>query len=169
MQARSEIMLSITITGYEITEVVYEGLNTIIYRGTSPTGKKVILKALKAEYPSLEQITRLKHEYQVTENLDLEGVVKVHYLEKYQNRFVLVAEDFGGISLKEFLVKEKLSLLKFLTLAIQLAKSLISLHNNQIILVANLSKCHNKLKSCNNILKQCWMSLKFTKVKFWHT
>lgn len=149
-------MLPIAIPGYEITEVVREGLNTVIYRGVS-TQQLVILKVLKAEYPSLEQITRLKHEYKVTENLELEGVVKVYGLETYQNRLILVAEDFGGISLKEFLTSyksEKISLIIFLNIAVQLVQGLVSLHKNQII--------HKDIKPANIIINPQTGQVKLT-------
>jgi predicted ATPase/signal transduction histidine kinase/tRNA A-37 threonylcarbamoyl transferase component Bud32 len=148
---------TLSIPGYEITEIVREGLNTVIYRGVSTEQQRVILKVLKAEYPSLEQITRLKHEYKVTENLDLEGVVKVYGLETYQNRLILVAEDFGGISLKEFLTiekSEKLPLIIFLKMAVQLAQGLVSLHSNQII--------HKDIKPANIIINPQTGQVKLT-------
>ncbi|NJM24132.1 MAG: hypothetical protein HC907_39045, partial [Richelia sp. SM1_7_0] len=51
-------MLSpINIPSYDITEVIDEGLNTIIYRGVSAESQQnVILKVLAVEYPTLEQI-----------------------------------------------------------------------------------------------------------------
>ena len=122
------------VPGYDITEVIYEGINTIIYRGTSHLNQqKVILKILKEDYPSLDAITRLKHEYKITENLDLDNVVKILRLETEQNRLILVLEDFGGQSLKQTLSSDNLRLLKFLTIAVQLAKALFSLHSHQII------------------------------------
>lgn len=147
---------TLTIPGYEITEVVRENLNTVVYRGVSIEQQQVILKVLKAEYPSLEQITRLKHEYKITENLDLEKVVKVYGLETSQNRLILVAEDFGGISLKEFLITklEKLALIIFLNIAVQLAQALVSLHKNQII--------HKDIKPANIIINPQTGQVKLT-------
>lgn len=63
------------ILSYEITELIHEGLNSVIYRGMSQS-KRVILKVLKAEYPPLDQIARLKHEYNIIKNLDLPTVVR---------------------------------------------------------------------------------------------
>ncbi|OKH45763.1 serine/threonine protein kinase [Calothrix sp. HK-06] len=138
------MLSALKIPGYEITEVIHEGLNTIVYRGVSqPKSEKVILKVLKAEYPSLEEITRLKHEYSITQNLDIEGIVKVARLEQARHH-VLVSEDFGGISLHSFLALEKLSLVSFLSIAVQLAKCLISLHTHQII--------HKDIKPSNIII-----------------
>ncbi len=138
-------MLLMTIPGYHITKVIDEGLNTIVYQGMSQANlEPVILKVLKAEYPTLEQIARLKHEYSITENLDLEGVVTVLKLETHQNRLVLVLEDFGGISLKQYLNEEKRSLVTLLNIALQITKSLVSLHNHHII--------HKDIKPSNIII-----------------
>ncbi len=149
------MMPILTIPGYDITKVIDEGLNTIVYRGLSQANlKPVILKVLKAEYPTLEQIARIKHEYSITANLDLEGVVTVLRLETYQNRLLLVLEDFGGISLKQYLNEEKLSLSIFLKIALQIVKSLISLHNYRII--------HKDIKPSNIIINPESLECKIT-------
>ncbi|QSJ17385.1 AAA family ATPase [Nostoc sp. UHCC 0702] len=141
------MLSTLKIPGYNISEVIHEGVNTIVYRGESQAEQeKVILKVLKAEYPTLEQITRLKHEYSITENLHLNGVVKVLRQEVHENRLVLVAQDIGGISLKTMLEKENyiLPLQTFLNIAIQIARSLISLHTHHII--------HKDIKPSNIII-----------------
>lgn len=125
---------SLLFPGYELAEIIHEGSNNIIYRGISRLdGQKVILKILKDEYPSLEAIARLKHEYKVTENLDLKDVVKVLRLSTYENRLALVFEDFDGQSLKQLLSTKKLELNSFISIAIQLVQALVSIHTNYII------------------------------------
>ena len=92
------------IPGYEITEQLQVSEKKIVYRAWSEERQKsVIIKILKAEYPSLEEITILKHEYQIAVNLDVEGIIKAHSLEKYRNGFALVLEDIGGESLHTWL------------------------------------------------------------------
>ncbi|BAU44633.1 hypothetical protein [Leptolyngbya sp. O-77] len=93
---------TIEILGYQSLGLIHEGVNTVLYRAVSQiTQQPFILKVLRAEHPTLEQITRLKHEYQVAANLDLPGVVRVYGLETHGHRAVLVLEDFGGRSLKQ--------------------------------------------------------------------
>jgi PAS domain S-box-containing protein len=161
------MLSTLRISGYEIAEVIHEGINTIVYRAKSHrTKKSVILKVLKPEYPTLEQINRLKHEYQTTANLDLEEVVKVYGLETHENRLVLVAEDFGGISLKQFLAtdqfplispskeKKKANFTYFLTVAVQVTQALVSLHAYKII--------HKDIKPSNIIINPQTRQVKIT-------
>lgn len=119
---------------YEINEILYEGDDTVIYRAKSKIDKQsVILKILKAQYPSLDAIINLKHEYKITENLNLENVVKVLRLENHENRLALVFEDFGGQSLKQLLSTRKLELDSFINIAFQMTQALVSVHSYHII------------------------------------
>jgi PAS domain S-box-containing protein len=146
------MLSTLNIPGYKITEIVHEGLNTIVYRGISQLKQeRVILKVLKAEYPTLEEISRLKHEYSITSNVycddvDLNGVVKVLRLDTHQNRLILVSQDFGGVSLREFLVakEQKISLISFLSIAVQVVQALVLLHNHNII--------HKDIKPSNIVI-----------------
>ncbi|OUL24890.1 ATP-binding sensor histidine kinase [Nostoc sp. 106C] len=139
------MVLTSIIPGYDLTEIISEGTNTIVYRARAQKNQQsVILKVLKAEYPTLEQITCFKHEYKTTENLNCEGIVKVYGLESYQNRLALVAEDFNGVSLKQFLSQQQLCEVSFLKIAVQLAQALLSLHQNRII--------HKDIKPANIII-----------------
>ena len=146
------MLTPVLVPGYDLTEVIHEGANIFVLRGTSQLDKKpVILKVLRADYPSLDAIARIKHEYRVTENLDLEGIVKVLRLERHQNRLALIFHDFGGVSLKQILTNKQekgksagLSVEAFLKIAIQLANALVSLHSHHII--------HKDIKPANIII-----------------
>ncbi|MBW4668334.1 MAG: diguanylate cyclase [Cyanomargarita calcarea GSE-NOS-MK-12-04C] len=133
----------IPISEYEILEKIHEGIETVIYRGKSKQ-ESVAIKLLKSEYPTLEEITRLRHEYKVLKDLTIEGVVKPYGLEKYQNSFALILEDFGGQSLSQILRSRKLTILECLLRAIALAETLIDLYQVAII--------HKDIKPSNIII-----------------
>ena len=139
---------------YQNLSQIHEGVTTIIYRGTRESDStSVILKTLKAEYPTLEEITRLRHEYKILQRLNVEGVVKAFSLELYNNKLALILEDFQGISLHTWLKTQKISILFFLSLARQLAEILHELHQNYII--------HKNIKPHNILINPQTKQIKF--------
>jgi predicted ATPase/signal transduction histidine kinase/tRNA A-37 threonylcarbamoyl transferase component Bud32 len=143
------------LSGYQINGTLHEGVETIIYRGQTPTDESVaILKVLKAEYPTLEAITRLKHEYQIRQNLDSDQIVKAISLETFDHRLGIVLEDFGGESLAKLLERETLSLPANLNIAIQIIKALQYLHFQHII--------HKDIKPSNIIINSQTKQVKLT-------
>ncbi|MEG3931865.1 MULTISPECIES: AAA family ATPase [unclassified Microcoleus] len=147
-------MNTLTLPDYQISAPISDGLNTCIYRGIRELDEQpVIIKILKAEFPTLEQITRLKNEYKITQHLQVESIVKSYSLETYQNRLALILEDFGGNSLSK-IISTKLNLTAFLNIGIQLASALNSLHQNSII--------HKDIKPSNIIINQETGTVKLT-------
>jgi predicted ATPase/signal transduction histidine kinase/CheY-like chemotaxis protein/tRNA A-37 threonylcarbamoyl transferase component Bud32 len=122
------------IAGYTVLEVIYEGENTIIYRACrEPESQTVILKTLKAEYPTVEELAKLRHEFKILQNLEIDGITKPIALENYQNGLALVLQDFAGIVLSDYFATQALQLETFLTIGIQLAETLARLHEHHII------------------------------------
>ncbi|HEY9673286.1 MAG TPA: AAA family ATPase [Waterburya sp.] len=122
------------IADYNLIEIIYEGSTTLVYRASRELEPAlVMIKTLKAEYPSIEELTRLRHEYKILQDLEIEEIVKPIALESYQNGLALILSDFAGESLKNFITTGKLGLSQFLLIAIQLASALAQLHQNNII------------------------------------
>lgn len=121
--------------GYNFIEVLHEGVNTVIYRASKQLNQTLaIVKALKAEYPSLEELTRLRHEYKILKTVvDIEGIVEPIALETHHNGLALILNDFGAESLKKYISDRQLSLTEFIKIAIQLASTLAQLHQAKII------------------------------------
>ncbi|MEG4572688.1 AAA family ATPase [Microcoleus sp. N3A4] len=141
--------------GYKITEVVQVGVKSIIYRAVRESDRApVIIKTLNTEYPTIEEITRLRHEYKISSNLKLEGIVKPYSLEKYKNSFALILEDCGGQSLKDHQAGKSIKIKNFLRLAIQVTKTLGEVHQNQII--------HKDIKPSNIIITSDFKQVKIT-------
>ncbi len=148
-------VIGATLPGYHILETLQEKASTVVYRGQREHDKQpVIIKLLKADYPSVELITRLKQEYRIPQSLCHPRIVQAISLENYQNRFALVLEDFGGLSLKHLLETISLPLESTIEIAIQLAEALEAIHQQGII--------HKDIKPSNIIFNPLTQVLKLT-------
>ncbi|MBK7002518.1 MAG: AAA family ATPase [Rhodoferax sp.] len=120
----------IEIPGYSLTELLYEGETSLVFRARRrDSDAAVILKVLKSDHPSLEELAKFRREFEMTRGLRGAGIIQVHQLEKCRNSLVMVLEDFGGVSLKH----AALPLGEFLPLALQLVEIIGYIHQQQII------------------------------------
>src|SRR6478672_7358424 len=97
--------------GYGITEQLYAGSRTLVYRGIRESDRTpVVIKLLRNEYPSFSELLQFRNQYTIAKNLRLPGVVEPLDLESYRHSYALVMEDFGGISLRDYAQERKLTL-----------------------------------------------------------
>ncbi len=145
--------MSINIAGYKIVQILYEGSTTCVYRAVREADKtSAIVKTLKSDYPTIEQLARLRHEYQILQSLNIEGVVQPLALENYQNGLALILSDFDGETLKHFINTQNLDLNNILQIAIYLTSTIAQLHLNNII--------HKDIKPQNIIINPKTYQLK---------
>jgi predicted ATPase/signal transduction histidine kinase/tRNA A-37 threonylcarbamoyl transferase component Bud32 len=126
------------IPDYSTASLIYEATTTVIYRAYSKVnGHSVVIKLLKAEYPTVKEIAQIKHEYEIIQNLNITGVIKAHELISYDNGYsnglALVLEDFGGESLKVQISNTGFEVIKSLNIACQITETLGELHTHHII------------------------------------
>jgi len=124
-----------TVPGYRITRKIYEGSKTLVFRAVSLDDPdfKVIIKVLSSEFPTPQDIARLKHEYSILNRLDVDGIPRIVGLERYRNGLALVLEDIAAEPLRERLNKGPLTVAEFLPLACDLAEILTRLHAKNIV------------------------------------
>ncbi|CAN1211299.1 histidine kinase [Tumidithrix helvetica PCC 7403] len=139
-----------TVSGYEITQKLYESDRSLVYRALRTVDRvSVIFKVLKEEFPSPEELRRYQQEYRIICKLNQEsrnsarGAIAAYALETYQKKLVIVLEDFGAVSLKQWMqgrstLKEKanggdLFLIEFLRIAIAIAESIGQIHAAKIV------------------------------------
>ncbi|MDZ8085946.1 MAG: AAA family ATPase [Nostoc sp. DedQUE12b] len=136
----------VNIPGYKVSEELYNGSRTIVYRGYRETDSlPVVIKLLKNPYPSFSELLSFRNQYTIAKNLNSPLIVQTYSLEPYQNGYALVMEDFGGISLKEWGVRGNLeSLMEFLQIAIALCNTLDILYRDRII--------HKDIKPANVLI-----------------
>ncbi|HEY9613479.1 ATP-binding protein, partial [Allocoleopsis sp.] len=131
---------TLAIAGYQVITQIYESANSLVYRGIRPQdNQRVILKVLKQDYPTPSELTRYKQEYEITRNLNTDGVVKAYGLEAYQRTLVIILEDFGASSLRQLMdecmegATGALPLPEFLGIAIKITEGLGNIHTANII------------------------------------
>ncbi|MBD2730726.1 AAA family ATPase, partial [Nostoc sp. FACHB-892] len=128
----------IALPGIVIQNKIYESSNSLVYRGIRDDGVGIIVKMLKLDYPSPQELTRYRQEYKITRSLNLEGVVKAYSQQDYQRTLVIILEDFGGESLEQWMHKRPdifcpMPLSTFLGLAIAVCDILGRIHAANII------------------------------------
>ncbi|BDI19314.1 hypothetical protein ANSO36C_51160 [Nostoc cf. commune SO-36] len=128
----------ITLPGIVIQDKIYESSNSLVYRGIRDDGVGIIVKMLKLDYPSPQELTRYRQEYKITRSLNLEGVVKAYSQQDYQRTLVILLEDFGGESLEQWMHNRPdifcpMPLSQFLSLAIALTDILGKIHAANVI------------------------------------
>jgi PAS domain S-box-containing protein len=127
----------IALAGIAIQDKIYESANSLVYRGITDDGLAIIIKVLKQDYPSPQELTRYRQEYQITRSLNLEGVVKAYSQQDYQRTLIMLLEDFGGESLEQLMRQHSdfypTSLATFLRLAIEITDILGKIHATNVI------------------------------------
>ncbi|MGB0562601.1 MAG: ATP-binding protein, partial [Spirulinaceae cyanobacterium] len=145
----------LTLQDYTVTELINTGLKNLVYRGYRNSDRTpVVIKTPLSAYPTLKDLAKLKHEYELVKTLDCLGVVKPLALPHYQQSLALVLEDFGGQSLERFLEDSPLAIDRFLPIAITLADIVGQIHQQKII--------HKDIKPSNIIINPASEVVKFT-------
>ncbi|MDF0555158.1 trifunctional serine/threonine-protein kinase/ATP-binding protein/sensor histidine kinase [Kamptonema sp. UHCC 0994] len=128
--------------GYLIAERIYTGSRTLVYQGVRESDRRsLIIKLLRNEYPSFNELMQFRNQYTIAKNLNFPSIVKPLTLEAYHNSYALIMEDFGGVSLSNYLKMttdesqqyKSLTLAEFLNLALQLTDILHYLYQNRVI------------------------------------
>lgn len=124
----------VAISDYEIINKIYESDRTAVYRAWRHCDRQpIILKVLKADRPTLEELVRYKQEYEIARSLNLDGAIEAYSLENFHNTLLITLEDFGGESLEILYKSNKIALKDFLEIAVLIVESLGKLHAANII------------------------------------
>jgi len=129
----------IAIPGIAFHCKIYESSASLVYRGIRVQDQRsLVVKLLKQDYPSPQELTRYRQEYEITRSLNLEGVVKAYSQQDYQRTLVILLEDFGGESLEQWMHKRPetfcpMPLATFLPLALDLTNILGRIHAANVI------------------------------------
>ena len=136
-------MDTIQMLGYEKLETLYENRRTFVCRAQNKGGETYLLKAIKDDQPTLEQLARFEYEYKLLSELDITGIKRVRELVKHYEGHVMLMEDAGDIPLIDATIfrsirhgDRKLSMDKLqwiLEIFIEMAQILDRLHDSNLI------------------------------------
>ncbi|MDZ8225742.1 AAA family ATPase [Nostoc sp. ChiVER01] len=133
------------IPGYQINSQLYAGSRTNVYRAIRLSDQlPVVIKLLTLEYPSFNELLQFRHQYTISKNLNIAGIIHPLSLETYGNGYILVMADTGEISLKEYIKNSNISLVEVLNIAIHLVRIIYDLHESCII--------HKDIKPANILI-----------------
>jgi len=124
----------IDIPGYSFFELLYQGGESVIYRGSrSVDALPVICKILNREYPSDLELSSFRREYEITRRVRGEGAVKAYALEKVDNTLAMFLEDSHGVSLDRDTRLRDASVGERIAFAASAAEALSRIHGNGVI------------------------------------
>ena len=123
-----------SLPGYRNLSKLHESENSIIYRAWRIHDRRqVVVKILKEGRPRTEELSRFRHEYEVTRELDLDEIVRTLGMEELKNRPAIIFEDFEAKSLHTYITSGKLSFSDLLEVAAKIADCLGKVHTAHVI------------------------------------
>ncbi|MBN2165486.1 MAG: AAA family ATPase [Marinilabiliaceae bacterium] len=125
-----------SILDYKINELIYSGNESVIFRAENNKGS-FILKLLNDGQLNSFRLSRFKKEFSVIQKMKSDFVRSAHDFFKYDDSYVMVLEDLGGVSLKEFVLKygppsSVDELMQCLDVAISIVQAIIFIHSNDV-------------------------------------
>ncbi|MEH2271522.1 MAG: AAA family ATPase [Nostoc sp.] len=139
----------VSIPGYQVSEELYNGSRTLVYRAVREIDSlPVVIKLLKNPYPSFSELVQFRNQYTIAKNLNSSTIIQTYSLKTHQNGYVLVMEDFGGISLKDYFARDQTRDIGFLQEFSQIA---IALCNTLDILIRHRI-VHKDIKPANILI-----------------
>lgn len=123
------------IHGYKIQRLLKRGGMSAIYLATHPeTQELVAIKVLSPKYlKDDEVIQRFLRESEIIALADHPNIVNLYSQGEWEGGLYIAMEYVDGISLHQFLQKNKLSLKESLEIALQIAYALCHLHSHGVI------------------------------------
>ncbi len=122
----------LTHSGFHISTVLSAESESLLVRARRGE-QDVLLRTTSADYPTPEEIRKVRYGYDIQRSLMGDGVVRVLGLERRSRGWVVVLEDFNADSLRRLLNERELSVPEALTIAIGIATALGEIHAAGVI------------------------------------
>ena len=125
----------ISVPGYGKLDLICESANSLVFRSSRVSdGLPVVLKLLRDDFPSPEELARYWQEYKIVSLLQGQpGIIKAYGTQEYKNTLFIVLEDFGAESLRYWMVHKDFTIQEKLSLSIRMAECMDTVHQAKII------------------------------------
>jgi hypothetical protein len=120
--------------GFVTTAEIHRSRRYVVCRGERISdGLPVVLKTTASPFPDLADLAKLKQEHELARRARSPGLIQYHDLVRHGNTYVLVLEDFGAVSLAEYLGGRPLAIEDFLRIGGELTEAVRQLHERGLI------------------------------------
>ncbi|WP_437967223.1 AAA family ATPase [Sorangium sp. So ce260] len=128
----------VELLNHELLDTLHDGARSSVYLGRKKsTGKMCVIKVARKGVNGTRNVAILKRQYEITRDLDLDGVVRVYDLEVRLDYAALIMEYFAGRSLRAIIDEsgngQGVGLVRSVRIALQLADTLGAIHDRNII------------------------------------
>ncbi len=121
------------IPGYSLEEVIFESSRTWLWRGRRQSdGLSVLIKGPSSQQ-SAQELAEIRHEHEITRDLEIDGVLKAEELAQCENGWTLILENTEGLPLRKLMDAARLDLLDSLKVAVSLTGILKEVHRQGIL------------------------------------
>ncbi|MEZ0372477.1 MAG: AAA family ATPase, partial [Candidatus Sericytochromatia bacterium] len=114
--------------------LIFEGSHSLIFLTEMPEyAGQVIVKVLKKDQATLQEIVQFNNEYEYTTELQIPGIRKAHRKTRFNHLSALILEYIEGRTLRQRLQEQALSVPQVLDIALQICQTLGEIHRLGII------------------------------------
>jgi histidine kinase len=122
------------ISNYTVLEEVQKKGKIKVFRGYKKDNRtQVLVKILKKDPSNLVEVSRLLNEFEVTRDLDIDGIIKPAAVEQTDSYFAVIVNDLGTVPLKEYFGSRMIGPWLFTDVAMQLAEIISQVHEHGIV------------------------------------
>lgn len=134
-EPRDRIKTGEHLAHYEIIEQIGEGGMGDVYLAVDPRlNRKVAVKLLAGHITEDKmRVSRFRQEAYATSALNHPNIVTIHEIGRWLDRDFIVTEFIGGVTLREWLRKGKLSVGEAIDVALQVASALAAAHGAGVV------------------------------------
>lgn len=120
---------------YKIESLLTKGSMSLLYLGLHPTSKQpLVVKVLSPEFVTHPEATeRFLQEAHIITLADHPNIVKLYGEGKWEGGLYIGMEMISGISLRQFIAQQSLSLKRTIDVVLQVAYALLHLHTHGVI------------------------------------